>query len=629
MPMAMMARRTSRRRVVAAAVFTDPLDLPNTWWLSASSGLTLNGSDVTQWDARGDVAASFVQATAGRRPQQGLDHVSFYSDEHLSLYEATPTIAVDDFLLFGLFRAWNVQADVPLLSKWQTVSDQRVWQLRTASAGTLEWLFSADGAATSTVTIGSLQGGNLHAFVVRKVGTVVTAWIDRVSASVSGSAPASLSSANPPIDLAAINSSAATAGTASRIAQWFQVGLSLSVDDASVDDLNDWLATVQADRRGWSWNGRSLNGPYTTPTEVLPETIVFEPNGASVTEGDIASWRYSHHTDILARSGALYLASTRAADGELDSGQITVAYISANLGVNWAGPYVLMGPEDDFNEAPTAEGPRVCQLDCWAVYSGTLYAILGLEDMPDGDTSPLGIGLFARSVASDGTLGAIFRVTEPTYTPRPGKALIAHDAILGPPLLAYATIWGKWAGTHPSVGTPEAWSTRIKTAIPLGGGIVLGEPTVVAMDGTDTELLRYWRQGGNVAGEDTSRRRVFAHRSSDGGDTWGTVVSTDIPDAPSSTRALRLADGRVVVVGNPNNGSIVRERLYAAVGTVGRADFDAVYDAATALTDDPTYFGAAKEGGPAYPGAAQIGSTLFVSYSLQKERLAVRGIAIS
>jgi len=105
-----------------------------------------------------------------------------------------------------------------------------------------------------------------------------------------------------------------------------------------------------------------------------------------------------------------------------------------------------------------------------------------------------------------------------------------------------------------------------------------------------------------------SRQKAIAELwSEDGGATWGRMTATALPNPSAGIDALRLADGRFLLVYNPTTSG--RDRLEVAVSADGKA-----WRRAAVLEDSP--------GEHSYPAAIQArDGRVHVTYTWKRERI--------
>lgn len=136
---------------------------------------------------------------------------------------------------------------------------------------------------------------------------------------------------------------------------------------------------------------------------------------------------------------------------------------------------------------------------------------------------------------------------------------------------------------------------------PLNNGKELDaiQPSVLFHGLTELQALGRSRQG-----------RIFEIWSHDGGQTWGNMSLTDLPNPNSGTDAVTLKDGRHLLVYNHSHRG--RSPLNVAVSTDGKK-----WQAALVLEDD-----AAAPNGFSYPAVIQTRDGLVhITYTWRRERI--------
>ena len=111
---------------------------------------------------------------------------------------------------------------------------------------------------------------------------------------------------------------------------------------------------------------------------------------------------------------------------------------------------------------------------------------------------------------------------------------------------------GEW---RRALASPHAWSRVGPLNDPEEYGAI--QPTVLEHSSNELQVLC------------RSRQRVITQAwSHDGGVTWGSMSATDLPNPSAGIDALRLVDGRFLLVYNPTEYG--RDRLVVAVSANGR-----------------------------------------------------------
>jgi len=360
------------------------------------------------------------------------------------------------------------------------------------------------------------------------------------------------------------------------------------------------------------------NGDLSTEAPGLTNYTVGAPSGAAPTEGDLASHRYRHHTAVAEHNGRVWVANSSAGTNEGAGGQMTVVANSLTGVVSFSAPILVIPPQSAFSGTGAAlvPGTRVTYPSCFAKHGGKLYLIGAIDEFSAtgalGDT--IGIALVARECNDDGTVGPLFRISTEAYTPASGVSAIAYDPVLGPPLLAIAKLYGQWGGSHPDE-TQVSWTMWAKQ-----GSAIYAEPTTIDVNGDGTYMIRLWRR---LTAPD---HHFWVQYSEDGGATWSAIRETDIPNAPSTAFALRLADGRIALVGNMNSD---RDPLYLALFDGPELVRSDLYYVRQGVPTEPTYPGEYKGGGASYASLYLGATDLWVSYSIAKETIGVTRIPLA
>jgi hypothetical protein len=222
--------------------------------------------------------------------------------------------------------------------------------------------------------------------------------------------------------------------------------------------------------------------------------------------------------------------------------------------------------------------------------------------------------MVATLVNADGTMGATVRISPSSYSQVDSKPLIDYDAFLSSRLFAYADVFGMHGGSAPDEVQSDwhGWDDDgITTTIEIS----------TAQVGDDPErLVRLMRSFPIDA-----YNAVCMNRSEDAGATRDFIRRTNVPNAPSVTRILRLTDGRYAICGN--HGS-TRQEIYLALTGVDSLKVASVHSIISGVSDTPVYAGTGKNGGAAYMDLVQRGNYLYVSYSIRKESIGFSRVLI-
>lgn len=386
-----------------------------------------------------------------------------------------------------------------------------------------------------------------------------------------------------------------------------------------------WSFGVQAQTYGFLWPaGASNSGPYTLLSNVQNYTVFF-PSTNQSTEVDLASHKYNHHTAIGYLNGAIYVAHSSACSNEEDSAQQSVAHVSLDRGQTWSAPIQTCPSQSDWTcqthfHSLTELGARISYPRCMYPYGGTMYAISAIDQIwtnSVGATGYVGLALSACALYTNGTAGPLFRISPADYTPDTGRSNITYDGTLGPPLYAYAKVYGMHGGSSPEQDIQSDWLGWYS----IPSVITLVEPSTFSQDGGTQNLYRLWRANG----------AWFAQMySTNGGSTWVYPVPnyyTTVPNYPSAPRGLRLNDGRFVLLGN--SYTFCRDPLFFAITDTASFQVTNVWALRQGLPCDSYYPPhLTKQGGASYSDVVQVGNYLYISYSEEKETIGFSRVLI-
>lgn len=354
------------------------------------------------------------------------------------------------------------------------------------------------------------------------------------------------------------------------------------------------------------WRPNAQAGTFPLAPGVSTTTVI-TPNGAAITEADLSSYRYHHHTKVAVFHGRVWVAYSASGTNEDAGGQKIFVSVATDSGsLSFGAPILAIDAQSTWTSvgASFVATSMIMYPRAFIVSGGTLYLTVAMDKVT-GSNNLTGLAVFAVECKSDGTIGAPVRISAASYTPFPTFSVIALDAGLQAALFTTADVFGNWGGST-SGNAASAW-----TGWASFFGIDFTEPSTVNLDGANA-LLRFWRR------ITTPDNRLYAQRSSDGGVTWGSIFRTAIPDSPSATYCYKLSNGVTVIAGNPQDGSVIRDPLYiASFSTNG--NIRVLYALRQGLTDAPIYAGTAKIGGAAYPGMWESSGRLLVSHSVHKE----------
>jgi predicted neuraminidase len=154
----------------------------------------------------------------------------------------------------------------------------------------------------------------------------------------------------------------------------------------------------------------------------------------------------------------------------------------------------------------------------------------------------------------------------------------------------------RWNGSHDTAGVAVSHDDGASwelTEVPSSIGSV--HMTIVPLDGD--HIVAFYRR----------RQSDFVHRSEslDGGFTWSAPEPTDVPNNNSSINVVRLADGRLAMVCNPQNATTSSDRrvsLYDEIeGGDDRPDATGGCSPIWGVPRSPLTIAVSSDGGKSFP----------------------------
>lgn len=366
---------------------------------------------------------------------------------------------------------------------------------------------------------------------------------------------------------------------------------------------------------GLDWGSIPLDGTYSFAPG-LTNYAVDGPNGATATYSDLATLRYHHHTRVAVGSnGRVWVAYSGGLDSEDGSGQITEVRSSTD---NWttSTAQTIVTPSQSTPDDSHHPDIRITYPRAFVKYNGDLYLVSAVDQKTSygGNTDEIGLALLAVKCNPDGTIGSPFLISAETYTPLATFPSYTYDPTLGPPLFLQANLFGTWGGSCP-FQAPSSW-----TGYTTNGGAVFVEPSTITVSQDGQRLYRLWRR---VNGSPTNL--MYYSFSANLGSTWSPVIATNLPNAPSETTILKLANGNIAVVGNNQGDGVWRDPLYLAIFDGKTGYIRSVNAVRQGLSGVPTYPNG-QTGGAQYPGIWEDNGTLYISYSIAKQQIGMTTI---
>ncbi len=597
------------------------------WWLSSEHGVTVDDGAVTEWSNRGKLAPGFRVKGAGITQNSDGDLV-LPGDGESFFYEGDPLTQSSTMTSFGLIR---FDESVPasgaqsILGKFVTGTDERSWVVsHSVDNSQMRFIVSSNGTSGGAAAVNGMSllagepGGMWLAFVCRKATTAMTASFNGIQDDKT-SVASSVFDSDHPVCIGGQGGDASTDCTSPFAGSVREIGyFDSDIGEDAALSLMHWLVSRMPDKITMS-ERVPPTGPYglCAGSETF---LVCAPSGATPTEADYDSHRYRHHPYVHEHAGRVWVSYSSCAVGEGTAGQMTMLISSADGGDTWGDIIQACPPQDvfDLGDSTAQKAPsRITFPRGFVEYRGRLFIVIACDQFT-ADYIYAGIALFAVECFPDGTTGTIFRISDVAYTPKSGIAAIDYDPVLGPPLYAYTRLYGAYGGTHPkSSGADTDWSNWQGRS----NENTLVKPSTVMLDPIAGKMARFWRLDKGPMNE-----WHFVQFSYDGGETWHLPIVTTIPNAPSSSHAVRLPDGRIALVGNPQDqnpdGTPRRDpvALWLMTPTLTVQWVAAVVQG---LSRTPVYPGDSKVGGGSYAAAWADARKIWVVYSTQKENIEV------
>lgn len=321
-------------------------------------------------------------------------------------------------------------------------------------------------------------------------------------------------------------------------------------------------------------------------------------------EGSAPDSRFNHVPRILYHGGVFYACWNTHPRDEDAPGMYPLAAISRD-GKNWSSAFELfpaLGPVGwGQSSGVWVTIQPVDYAESWVVVDDVVYSTATIYEWVDGGRNKLGV--IARSVGPDGSLGPIFWLSGDSINQQ------------------------KLSMTFPDARDPEVAPLVQKLQKNLLR--MWSSKEYTAADGHRlTELTYYTRPDGvmTTLGRDLnwSYGLLYACHSYDGGVTWTPMLRTNIPDCPSMSNAGTLPDGGVYLIHNPVY--LQRDPLIISLSKDG-VNFDR---AAVIRSNAPPsrYTGIGKGDGYQYPASVIAEGALWVIHSINKEDIAISRIPL-
>ncbi len=332
---------------------------------------------------------------------------------------------------------------------------------------------------------------------------------------------------------------------------------------------------------------------------------------------------FNLHAYLTYCNGVMFACWDSQARDENTSGQHGVYCYSPDDGKTWSEPKALFPPLADIVPASVAKDSKPFQTSQgFAGIEGHLYAVTCVDRAVKkrtyrfNEVSRIRIGLLAREVCDDATLGPVFWLSDAAPAPELGyPAIPAGD----PAVVAKINAWFRDPPNLPQLlFKPRQWPDSDDEHR-------MTEPTPPwrLKDGT---WVRFYRDQGTIHGKskaeiEASRpRRHYASFSFDDGKVWTVPTRTNFPDSGARANSGQLPNDTYYLINNPlpmSSRQGGRGMLAISLSRDG-LNFDRMA-VIKFIAPAQRYEGKAKRArGYQYPHSVVVGKHLWVIYSVNK-----------
>ena len=410
------------------------------------------------------------------------------------------------------------------------------------------------------------------------------------------------------------------ANRAADILGWGQVYLEASTNyrlSLRVDPANETHSIGTGVQRTTWFTIRKAIGVFSAiATWAVGTAVDLTGTGSTVVVHEPASsseYIYNHSNAIAHDGTQFRLVWVNGRHGEAFGGQRLVEATASDPST-WSAPAVLLPALSNVTTEKTDDSSYWAGLQVRNI-GGILWCIAEIRHWIDGATDFVTSGSLAVRLTDGATT---WLSSSPLYVPETGFPDYAYDHDLAGPISA--------ALQNPAQRLQLAFWPNEAEVGKLSSQPYEVEPTTIALSGGYT--VSYARR---ATGFGENRLSVITH---DGTRWWDPALS-QVPNDQSKTFALKLTDGRYVLIGNFSDLANVRNPLMMAVSDDGLT-WDRWYKirelTSGGPTYDPTYSTVSPDGrggGPQYPSAIEHDGSLYIVYSVHKERIELRTISLS
>lgn len=344
---------------------------------------------------------------------------------------------------------------------------------------------------------------------------------------------------------------------------------------------------------------------------------------------------YNHHPQLIWWAGRFHAMWSNHPHGEDGPGQ-RLLYAASPDAVEWSAPQELFPPAGPIK--PSEEMGLSLTAFKWLVADGRLFALagchanIGFHSLDESSTADVrdaqhpsrlrhGYSSLARELRPDAEPGAVFALWDNLPDALAFPVIAADDPKV-------ADMAAQLKDVHRSPAGLPSWDFEKRFEFPRAvEGHRLCEPTVYQTgDGEQLMLMR----------DCLYSHRMYVSRCSAEDGKWSPAQPTDIPDSPSLTTNVALADGAVLLIGNQMSPAFDnpaerrhynRDPLTVAVSPDGWR-FERAYALRCGVQQHRIPGVRGRGGGGQYPSAIVHDGRLFVLHSMGKEDIAVSSVPL-
>ena len=314
------------------------------------------------------------------------------------------------------------------------------------------------------------------------------------------------------------------------------------------------------------------------------------------------TYRFCHHPNLIVFGDRLYCMWSNGKIGEDEPGQ-RILYAGSDDGLKWSKPVELAVD-------PRSRG--ACVASGFIQHDGRLIAFFTVTG---GTNFHPGTALWAKTSRDATSWSDPQRITSGFFIEAPDRLPNGHLLLFGEFVDPHRTTKRARILVTREPDGLSGW-TEAKLHVPDVRTFGYTEPSPwLRTDGTIVTPLR------NYSGF------LYSSISQDRGVTWSTPVKTSFPDSTARSSTGRLPDGSIFLINNPGPGRGNRALLTIALSRDG-----VLFDRAFVIHNKSTkkqFDGRHKADGWQYPNAIVHGKHLFVAYSINKEDVGLKRIALS